>query len=58
MLDAMRDVVAQDFFLDTAKRGARGGDLRHHVDAIAVGRDHFADAAHLTLHPFQPFLAR
>ena len=37
------------------ERGARGGDLRHHVDAITVFLDHGGQPADLTLDPFEPF---
>lgn len=55
MLDAMRDVVAQDFFLNTSQGCARGGDLRDHINAIAVVLDHTGEAANLALDPFEAF---
>src|ERR1700761_5818264 len=55
MLDAMGDMVAQDFLLDTASRGARRGDLGHDLDSVTVGLAHPRQAADLTLDPFQSF---
>ncbi|MGY2811667.1 transposase-like protein [Bradyrhizobium sp. USDA 4506] len=55
MLDAMRHMIAQHLFLDAAQRRARGRDLRHHVDAIAVVLDHGGQSADLTFDPFEPF---
>jgi hypothetical protein len=57
MLDAMGDVVAQDFLLDPTQRCLRRRDLRHHVDAIAVILDHSGQATDLALNSFQPFQA-
>src|SRR5712671_5543504 len=57
MLDAVGDVVAQDFLLDPAQRGFCRRDLRHHVDAIAVVRDHPGETADLALNSLQPFQA-
>jgi len=50
----MRDVVAQDFFLDTAQRRAYRADLRHDVDAITVVLDHAGEPAHLAFDTAQP----
>src|ERR1043166_1299007 len=55
VLDAMRDMIAQDFLLDPAQRGARRRDLSHHVDAITVILDHAGKTADLALDPVQPF---
>ena len=52
--DAMRDVVAQDFLLDAAQRGAHRADLRDDVDAVALVLDHAGEAAHLALDAFEP----
>lgn len=49
MLDAMRDMVAQDLVLDLLERSANRLDLVHDVDAIAVRGDHARNAAHLAL---------
>jgi hypothetical protein len=40
VLDAMRDVLAQDFFLDTFQRRAHSRDLRDDVDAVTILLDH------------------
>lgn len=55
MLDAMRDMVAQDFLFHTPERGARRSDLRDHINAIAVVLNHTGKAADLTLDPFEAF---
>ena len=57
VFDAVRDMIAQDLFLDPAQSCACRGDLRHNVDAIAVGCDHLAKSADLAFDSFQPFLA-
>src|SRR5215475_1844137 len=44
---AMGDVIAQNFFLDAAERGAHSRNLCDEVDAIAVFVDHLREAAHL-----------
>ena len=49
MLDAVRDMVAQDFLLDPAQGGARRRNLRDHVNAITVILDHAGEAANLAL---------
>ena len=54
-VDAMRDVVAQDFLLDAAQRRAHRADLRDDVDAVAVVLDHAREAAHLALDAVEPF---
>ena len=53
MLDAVCDVVAQDFFLDTPQRCTRCGDLRHDVDAITIVIHHASDPADLAFDPVQ-----
>jgi hypothetical protein len=58
MLDAMRDVIAQHFFLEPAKRRTRRRNLRHNVDAVTVLVDHARNPAHLTLNADQAPLAR
>src|SRR3569623_153101 len=50
-------VIPQDFLFDASQGGACRCDLRHHIDAIAVGLDHIAEAADLTFDAFQPFSA-
>ena len=49
MLDAVRDMIAQNLVLDLLERGADRLDLMHDVDAIAIRGDHARDAAHLAL---------
>ena len=49
VLDAMRDVVAQDLLLNLPESGAHGGNLRDDVDAIAILLDHARKAADLPL---------
>jgi hypothetical protein len=53
MLDAMGDMVAQDFLLDPAQRRLRRGDLGHHIDAIAIVLHHSGEAADLAFNSFQ-----
>ena len=55
VLDAMGDVIAQDFLLDPAQRRARGRDLGDDVDAVAIVFHHAGEAADLALYPVQPF---
>ena len=55
--DAMRNVIAQNLFLDTAQRGAHGRYLRDDVDAIAIIVDHAGQAAHLALDAIEPLPA-
>src|SRR6185437_13738235 len=56
VLDAVRDVVPEHFFLDAPERGPHRRDLGHDIDAIAVLVDHFGQAANLALDPAQAFL--
>lgn len=58
MLDAMGDVIAQNFLFDTGKGRARGSDLRDEVDAIAVFVDHLREAANLAFDAVEAFFAR
>src|SRR5262249_3889257 len=51
MLDAMADMILQHDLLDPAQGGADRGDLRHHVDAIAIALHHAREAAHLAFDP-------
>src|SRR5712671_4716967 len=55
VLDAMGDMVAQDFLLDPAQRRPRRPDLGDDVDAVAVVLDHTGEAADLARYPVQPF---
>ena len=54
MLDAVRDVVGEDFLLGAAQRGARRRELGDDVDAIAVVLDHTREPAHLALDALEP----
>jgi hypothetical protein len=51
VLDAVLNMVLEDFLLDPPQRGAHRRDLRDDVDAIAVALDHASDSAHLALDP-------
>ena len=57
VLDAMGDVVAQDFFFGATQCRAHGGDLRDDVDAVAVLFDHARETAHLAFDPVEPLEA-
>ena len=46
--DTMRDVIAEDLFLDFMQGGADGVDLRQHIHAIAIVLDHSKQTANLT----------
>src|SRR5208282_4973823 len=54
VLDAVRNVIGEDFLLGAAQRGARRRELGHDVDAIAVVLHHAREPAHLALDPLQP----
>jgi len=54
--DAMRHMIPQHFFLDTAKRRAHRRNLRDDVNAVTVLVDHLGEAADLALDPAQAFL--
>ena len=56
VLDAMRHVISEHFFLDAPERGANRGDLRDDIDAVAVIVDHLGQAANLALDPAETFL--
>ena len=47
--DAVADVLVEHAEGDAVEGGAHRGDLRQHVDAVAVLLDHPRDAAHLPL---------
>jgi len=49
MLDTMRDMLAQNFFLNSSKSGPDGGKLGDDVDAVTILLDHAGDTANLTL---------
>lgn len=57
VLDAMRDVILQHFFLNPAQRRAHGGDLRDDIDTVAIFIDHAREPAHLAFDPVETFLA-
>jgi P-type Cu+ transporter len=58
VLDAMSDVVAQDFLLGASQRRAHRRDLRDDVDAVAVVFHHAGKPAHLPLDALQALEAR
>jgi hypothetical protein len=58
VLDAMRDMVAKNFLLDSPKRRPDGRNLRHDIDAIAVFFDHANDSADLSLDPAKALCTR
>jgi len=53
--DTVRDVLAQDFLLDPAQRGANSRDLRHDIDAVAIFIDHARQATHLPFDTIEAF---
>lgn len=58
VLDAVADVVPEDFFLQSPQGGTNGADLGHDIDAVAVLVQHAGEAADLTFDPTEPLLAR
>ena len=54
VLDAMRDMIAQDLLLDPAQRGAHGGNLGHDIDAVAVVLHHAGKTARLAFNALEP----
>ena len=56
MLDAMRHVIPEHFFLDTPERGPDRRDLGNDIDAIAVLLDHPGQTPNLTLDPAEALL--
>jgi hypothetical protein len=58
MVDAMGNMIAQNFLFDPAQPCPHRRDLRDNVDAVPVVLDHFGEAAHLPLNPAEPLLAR
>jgi hypothetical protein len=58
VLDAMRDVIPQDFFLGAAQGGTHRRDLRDDVDAVAILVDHARQAANLTFDAAETFFDR
>ena len=57
MLDAVRDMIAQDFLFQPSQCSADRRDLSDNVDAVPIFLDHAADTANLALDPIQPFRA-
>jgi threonine/homoserine/homoserine lactone efflux protein len=51
---AVGHVVVEDLEREALERRVDGGDLREHVDAVAILLDHPLDAAHLPLDAMQP----
>jgi hypothetical protein len=49
----MGDVIVKDLLLHFTQSCARGGNLRDHIDAVAVLFDHADQATHLALDPLQ-----
>ena len=47
VLDAVGNVIVQDFLFNPAQRRAHGGDLGDDIDAVAVLLDHAGEASHL-----------
>src|ERR1700730_9660204 len=56
-LNAVGDMVAQDFLLGASQRGAHRRDLGDDVDAVAILLNHAREATNLPLDPLQPFEA-
>ena len=54
ILDAMTDMVAQDFFLRASQGCPYRGNLRDDVDAIPIFFDHPGKAADLACDPVEP----
>jgi len=57
VLDAMRYVIFEHFFLDAPQRGAHRGNLGDDVDAVAVVVNHSGQPADLAFDPAETFLA-
>ena len=47
--DAVTHVLVEDPERDPIERSPRGGDLREHIDAVAVFLDHAGHSADLSL---------
>src|SRR5579863_4791670 len=58
VLDAIGDVIAQNFFLSASQRSADCRNLRNDVDAIPILFDHARETAHLALDSVEPFKRR
>jgi hypothetical protein len=57
VLDAMSDVIAQNFLFDPAQSRPNGSDLRYDINTIAVFLDHAGKATDLTLDAVKPLEA-
>jgi len=55
ILDAIGNMVAQDFLLHPAQRGVHGGNLSDYVDTITVLFDHAGETTNLAFDPPQAF---
>ena len=53
MLDAMRDMVGENFFLRATQGGAHRRKLRDDIDALALPLDHAREPAHLAFNAFE-----
>jgi len=51
VLNAVRDMVCEDFLLRPSKRGSNSRNLRNDVDAIAVILNHAGEASDLAFDP-------
>jgi len=58
VLDAISDMIAQDFLFQPSQCGTDRRNLSDDVDAIPIFPNHAADAANLTFDPIQSFGAR
>src|SRR6266851_1593080 len=58
VLDAMRDVILEDFLLRPPQRRAHRRNLRDDIDAVAIILDHAGEPAHLALDAAEPPQAR
>ncbi len=54
MLNAMLDVIVQNFVLDFPQGSLNGLDLVDDIDAVSVTGNHARDTANLTLYAAQP----
>ena len=55
MLNAMTNMVAQDFLFDAAQGSTNRGDLRHDINAIAILFDHAGNSPYLAFDALQAF---
>jgi len=57
ILNAVADMITQDFLFHPIESGANRADLRDDIDAVAIFIDHFRKAAHLSLDAVEAFSA-